>query len=441
MEAGLPTGARGREVLPLSGSLRIGRIAGIAIEVHYSWVLVFLLVTSSLLHVLQGGSGNVVFVWAAALGGSLLFFASVLAHELAHSLVANSFGRMIDRITLFVFGGLAHLRREPPSPKVEFLIAVAGPGMSMVLAVVFGAVALVCRLIPLDLGPVQNTLSWLAIVNGILAVFNLIPAFPLDGGRVLRALVWMATRSFERATRFAAGLGQGVGYLFIVFGLSRALLWGEDPIDSLWMAAIGWMLASAASQSLRRVAIDSALGTVTVGEIMTAPCPSVEIGQPLNEAVYEVLVRRRVTHAPVVDRGRLVGLLHAQHAQTIPQEYWAATMVAQVTQPLAPELVIGPWEPATRALFRMASEGASLLYVSDAEGNLLGCLTEGDLSQAVSIGMAVGRGAPQAPAGYRYPLPLAPSPASPVGPGEAPGEPRAGAEAVAERAPEAGGLG
>lgn len=395
----------------MSGSLRLGRIAGIAIEVHYSWLIVFFLVTSSLLDALGRTTGVAALAWGAAIGGSLLFFGSVLAHELAHSLVANSYGRMIDRITLFVFGGLAHLRQEPPSPKVELLIALAGPGMSVVLAVVFGAASVLCRLAPVEIAPLRGALDWLAIVNGILAVFNLIPAFPLDGGRVLRAILWMTTRSFERATRIAASLGQGVGYLFIAIGVSRALLQGGNWIDSLWLAAIGWMLAQAAGQSLRRAVIDGALEGVTVGEVMTTPCPSVTRDEALHEVVYNTLVRRRLSEVPVVDHGIPLGLLDTAHVQSIAQEYWSTTTVEHVMQPFPKELTVEPGDLATKALFRMMSEGASVLYVLDQTGMLAGSLSQHDLSQAVSIGMALGRGTGRG-GGYRYPV--AAPPAAPV---------------------------
>jgi Zn-dependent protease len=415
-------------VFGLGGSIRIGRVAGIAIEIHYTWLLVVYLVTWTLLEEIRQSPTSTYYAWTAALAGSVLFLGSVLAHELAHSLLANRYGRLVDRITLFAFGGVAYLRQEPPSPRAEFLIAIAGPAMSLALAVVLGAAAIVCRLLPSVALPTLVVLRWLAIVNGILAVFNLLPAFPLDGGRVLRAILWVATRRFDRATRIAAGIGQAVGCLFVCGGIAAIWLGSDRLFAWLSLAVIGWMLVTAATQSVRRVEIEGALEGIAVGEIMTAPCVSAVHDQPLNEAVYEILAPRRLAQVPALYEGKPVGLLTAERVQGIEQDYWATMTVAHAMVPLEEGSIVRSDEMATKALVRMALEGVGILYVVDPIGRLVGSLSHQDLSQAVSIGLMVGRGTRQG-GSYRYPLhaagqepPGAPAEPAPEAPGGSDGE-------------------
>ncbi|MFH1003355.1 MAG: site-2 protease family protein, partial [Chloroflexota bacterium] len=241
-------------------AFNIGRILGIQIRIHYSWFIIFALVTVSLgwqAFPLDYPQWSPLLNWATALVTSLLFFSSVLAHELSHSLVGRANGVPIKSITLFIFGGVAQMTREAARPGAEFKMAVAGPGCSLVLG---GLFALLGWLVPV--GVVQEMASWLAYINIALAVFNLIPGFPLDGGRVFRSLVWRLSGNYRRATRIATLVGRGVGYLFMLGGLAIVIFrpGGLDWFSGLWLAFIGWFLENAASASYRQMRQAEAMG-------------------------------------------------------------------------------------------------------------------------------------------------------------------------------------
>jgi Zn-dependent protease len=267
--------------------LRIGRIFGINIYVDWSWIFIFVLVLWDLaagvfpeLHPDWGPA----LVWGTALVASLLFFASVLAHELSHSVVAKANGIPVRDIRLFLFGGVSNIQREPSSPGVEFVMAIVGPLTSIGLGVIFlflsGAMAAGLDVVagnPLralaQLDPFSTLLLWLGPINIILGIFNLIPGFPLDGGRVLRSIIWAANRNLRQATQWASWVGQLVAWAFIlagismIFGLSIPFL-GSGFIDGLWLAFIGWFLNNAAIQSYRQVVVEDVLEGVTIAQVM-----------------------------------------------------------------------------------------------------------------------------------------------------------------------------
>lgn len=226
----------------------IGRLFGIQFRLHFTWFIIFFLVTGILIYPDYSHLSH----WLIGIVTSLLFFASVVVHEFAHGLVGRANGIPISSITLFIFGGIAQMTREPTRPAAEFKMALAGPLSSLILGVVFGVTWLLVRE---NGGPFSAVVSWLAIMNLILAVFNLIPGFPLDGGRVFRSVLWHFTGDFNRASRIATRVGQGFGYLFILGGILLIVL---QPMrftwfDGLWIAAIGWFLERAASSSYNRI--------------------------------------------------------------------------------------------------------------------------------------------------------------------------------------------
>ncbi|UCC16090.1 MAG: site-2 protease family protein [Dehalococcoidales bacterium] len=225
----------------------IGRLFGIEFRLHFTWFIIFFLVTLLLVE----PNYDRWFYWLLGISSSLLFFASVLAHELAHSLVGKANGIPISNITLFIFGGVAVMRQEAEKPGTEFRMAIAGPLCSLFIGGIFGLMLL----IPAVDGPVARMISWLAIMNGILAAFNLIPGFPLDGGRVLRSVLWRTTGSYLVASRIATWIGQGFGYLLIFAGILIIFIRPFDMtwFDGLWISFIGWFLSSSASASYRQV--------------------------------------------------------------------------------------------------------------------------------------------------------------------------------------------
>src|SRR4030095_7340840 len=284
----------------MRNEIRIGRISGISIYLDWSWIFIFLLVTFSL-------AGGVLFVWhpdwnpwltwAVAVAASLLLFASVLLHELAHSLVANARVFPVRKITLFLFGGASNIEREPDSPKTEFLMALVGPVVSIALGVVFLLAAGLmagargeATAFPVEtfsrLSPLSTLLLWLAPGNVFIGFFYFMPPFPLDGGRILRAILWAVKKDFRKATRWAAGMGMLIGWLFIIAGLGMAfgasvLLFAPGVINGVWSAFIGWFIIDAANQSYRQTVVQDLLDDVPVTLLMRTDAPVVppEIGR------------------------------------------------------------------------------------------------------------------------------------------------------------------
>jgi Zn-dependent protease len=228
-------------------TIYLGKLFGIQFRLHFTWFIIFFLVTGLLVY----PNYTSWFYWILGIGTSLLFFASVLAHELAHSLVGRANGVQISSITLFIFGGIARMTGEVTRPGAELKMAIAGPVCSLVIAAFFA----LFLLIPVMPGPIAVMITWLAIMNGILAVFNLVPGFPLDGGRVLRSVLWLTTGDYNRASRIATRVGQGFGYLLILGGILIIILrpFNLTWFDGLWISFIGWFLSSAASASYRQI--------------------------------------------------------------------------------------------------------------------------------------------------------------------------------------------
>ncbi len=246
----------------MGNGFNLGRLFGIQFKLHFSWFIIFILVTVSLVY----PNYSQWLYWVIGIITSLLFFGSVVAHELAHSLVGRANGVPIDSITLFIFGGVAQMTKEATHPGAELKMAAAGPISSLVIGGLFG---LFWFLVPNMAEPVGVMVVWLAVMNGILAVFNLIPGFPLDGGRVFRSLLWHFTGSYSRSTRIATRVGQGIGYLFILGGISIIFLhpFGLSWFDGVWFAFIGWFLGSAASASYRQIRWQEALYGLTASQV------------------------------------------------------------------------------------------------------------------------------------------------------------------------------
>ena len=232
----------------------LGKLFGIEFRIHFTWFITFVLVIFLLVH----PDYSRWLYWVMGIIASLAFFASVVAHELAHSLVGRANGIPITNITLFIFGGVANMTREATRPDAELKMAAAGPLCSLIIGGLFGLLWVGITDMP---EPMSTMILWLAVMNGVLAAFNLIPGFPLDGGRVFRSLLWRYTGSYERSTRIAARLGQGIGFLFILGGVLIAFLhpFRLSWFDGIWIVCIGWFLQSAASASYRQVTWHDAL--------------------------------------------------------------------------------------------------------------------------------------------------------------------------------------
>jgi Zn-dependent protease len=348
----------------MKSSLQLGKILGIPIGINYTWFIVFALVTLSLA---TGYFPSRYSEWSV--GGylgiglltSVLFFASVLAHELAHSVVALAWGIPVKSITLFIFGGVASIGREPDRPLAEFLIAIAGPISSLLMAAVFGLLGLSGQL--LGLTPLAGLGLYLGGINVWLALFNLIPGFPLDGGRVFRSVVWAWTGNMNRATRWAANTGRAVAVLMIIGGGIMILTgdWGSG----IWLAFIGWFLDNAASQSAQQAGIRAALEGYTAGDFASSGCQTVDSNMPIDWLVRDYVLPRNESCFLVTDGQQAEGVATLSQIQQVPRQRWGWTPVHQIMTPLNNLKPVRAGDAAYGVLERMMSEGQSLLPVVD----------------------------------------------------------------------------
>lgn len=358
---------------------RLGSVLGFQIRIDHSWFIIFFLILWSLgagffPASVPGLSGGVYF--AMGLIATLLFFVSLLAHELSHSVVARRKGIPVEGITLFLFGGVAQTRREADQPKDELLIAGVGPLVSAILGVLFLAAAwLVGRL---GLGePARAVASYLGFINFLLAAFNLLPGFPLDGGRLFRALAWMRTGDLTKATRWATTGGRWLGYGLIGLGILQTL--AGAVLGGLWLVFIGWFLRNAAEMSLRQHFLTGVLEGVTAQEVMTPEPESVDPRMSVQELVDEHFLRRRYQSFPVTEGGRVEGLITLEQVKKVPRERWSDTAVRDVMAPEGQQIVVAPEEPLTEVLAKMRSSGTGRVLVTRGD-RLLGIVSGSDVT-------------------------------------------------------------
>jgi Zn-dependent protease len=355
----------------MKNSIRLFRVLGIEVGLDYSWFLVFALLTWTLASQVFSRANwrwSASFTWTLSVLTSLLFFTSVLVHEFSHSLVALATGVPVRRITLFVFGGIAEIAREPSRALDEFLIAVAGPLASLLLAAGFGALWLLGHW--LEARSLTALGGWLGGINLSLAAFNLIPGFPLDGGRMFRAVIWGLTRNLAQATRLAAHLGQGVAYVFVFWGVWRLFRGGW--IEGIWIAFIGWFLMSAATQSVQQVALRQLLAGFTARDVMTTDCPAVPPQLTLDILVDQMIMPTGRRCFPVVEGDHLMGLVTLHRIKEAGRDRWPATHVRDVMIPREEMIVARPDESLEVIFERMTSDGVNQLPVIDQQGRMIG---------------------------------------------------------------------
>lgn len=350
-----------------TGGIPLGRAFGVEIVADWSLLIIFALVAFQLgVGVLpawhpQWGPG---LVWGVALAAALLFFTSILLHELSHALVARRFGIPVRRITLFLFGGMAHMDKDPSSPKAELLMAAVGPLVSLVIGIgsimIGGALAGPAmerfaeepELAYASLGPVATLLLWLGPVNVLLAIFNMVPGFPLDGGRVLRAALWWWTGDLRRATRWASGAGRLFGFTLIALGVWMIFRGGLG--SGIWLALIGWFISSAARMGYQQVVVREALEGVPVNRLMRTHFDVVGPRTRVDELVYEHVMGTDQQAFPVMDGERLVGIVAMHDVRRVPREQWADARVADIMTPEPQLVTIDPEANAAEALEALA---------------------------------------------------------------------------------------
>src|ERR671929_58625 len=365
----------------MKSSIRLGRVAGIEVGIHYTWLFAFALIAWSLAagffpSATPGLAAPT--YWLLGVAAALGLFASVLIHEFSHSLMALARGLRVRSITLFIFGGVSTIAGEAERSLDEFLIAVVGPLSSFLLAGVFWAVG---QAASLDGTPLGAFVGYLASVNLILGLFNLVPGFPLDGGRVLRSLVWAASGSLRRATQVASYVGQGFGFLLIFWGVSRLL--SGDIFGGLWTAFIGWFLNSGAESTRQQQALTEDLRGVGVAQVMEPRPATAEPNMTVQEFVFDHVVRRGERALLVAEAGQLLGIVTITDAKQVPQELWAATPVRRIMTPVPLKTV--PVEADLAAALQLMVEGTLNQVPVVDDGRVTGLLTRADVLRFLQL--------------------------------------------------------
>ncbi len=369
-----------------SGSLKIVTIMGIPIRVHFSWLIIFGLITWSLSTFyfpkaapkLPGLS-----YWISGITAALLLFVSVALHELSHSFIAMRYGQSIVSITLFIFGGVAQMKGEPDHPMAEFKMAIAGPLSSFLLSGIFFV------FYNMVTGQVEKALfQYLSYINLVVAVFNLIPGFPMDGGRVVRAYLWKKTNDFYYATRKASNYGQKIALFFITFGLFSIFVGFPG---GLWLMLIGWFLHTAAQASYQQASLQETLSRVKVKDIMVKDIVTISPNITIDAAIDEYFLKYGYGGFPVVDKGRFLGLLTLKEIKNIPKERWKDVRISGVFIPHDKKWEVSENEDAMKSLELMISEDKGRLVVTE-KGNIIGLITRNGIAKYVQIMGEINKG-------------------------------------------------
>ena len=368
----------------MKAQIKLGRIFGVEIGLHYSWFIIALLITFSLAGQFQennpGWSDGL--RWSVSIVTAVLFFAAIVVHELSHALVAKLRGLPVRSITLFALGGVAQIEKEAADAKTEFWMGIIGPITSFVIGVVCLAITLALGWTPpaFPQRPLPAMLMWLGVINIALAIFNMIPGFPLDGGRVLRGIVWWITGNAVRATRIAARVGQVIAFVMILYGLLQ--FFRGAGFNGLWMAFIGWFLLSASRESYAQMVISEGLRGLRVGDVMSRDFPVVDAHANLQTFAEEHLTRTGRRFWVVTLNGQPEGIITPNEISTVPRNRWPYTTVADVMRPLDATRTVNPNTPVTEALEVMARQDLNQLPVMN-ENGLAGLISRAHILQLI----------------------------------------------------------
>jgi|CXWL01.1.fsa_nt_gi Zn-dependent protease len=384
----------------MGSSIKIGRLFGVDIGVHWSWIFIFLIVTWSFA---TGVFDEFYPDWTDAqkwVGGgivALIFFLSVLAHELSHAIVSNRTGLPVRSITLFVFGGVANLDRDPDNAKQEFKIAIVGPLTSLLLGAMFAG--LWAAIYSFNEG-VAGIFANLALINIALAIFNMLPGFPLDGGRVFRSLVWLRNKNRLRATRYASMLGEWIAYGVMAIGAVELIL---GYFTGLWMLFIGFFLRNAATQSYQQMLVETTFTGIFVRDVMRADFDTVGPETTLEELVQEHVLRKNSRCFAVLAAGDFAGLITLTDVRKLPREQWVTTSVYRAMTPASKLHTVAPNETLLTVLQLMATHDVNQLPVVEGRG-LVGMLTRADVMRYVQLRQDLGE-TPSDPPAAAAPVP------------------------------------
>jgi Zn-dependent protease/predicted transcriptional regulator len=371
----------------MPGSLRIASIAGIAIYIHVSWILILVFLTFSLATGWFPSSSpgySTATYFLLGFISAVLLFVSVLLHELAHSFVARARGLPVKNITLFIFGGVSNIEQEPQTPGTEFSMAFVGPLASLLIGALFYGVFVLVRGHQWLIEPI---LSYLAITNVILGIFNLLPGFPLDGGRVLRSIIWKATGNMQRATTITTFVGQAFAYLFIVYGILQFFV--GNAFGGLFIIFTGWFLLHAAQSARSQSVMDTAFRGVTVGQVMNTTTMTVPANISLQRLVDEYMLPQGLRSALVMQGDQLAGLITLGDIRHVPREQWSQTPVGLAMISLERLHTVTPQQSLREALPLLTGQDVNQLPVVQ-DGKLVGMLTREGVMRALEIRQHLG---------------------------------------------------
>ena len=369
----------------MEASITLGRIRGIPIGIHSSWLIVFGLLTYSLADRIfparfEGWTSTQ--YWITGAVASLLLFGSVVAHELGHAVVAQRRGIPVRRITLFIFGGVAELGQESETAEDEFWIAVAGPAVSVAIAVVSGVLWGISQAVNDQLAGITQ---YLASANTVLVVFNLIPAFPLDGGRVFRAFLWKTGGDMQRATRTAASVGMMIGFLFIAGGIFLVF---QATFSGIWLVAMGWFLRSAAEQGYQQATLQPLFDGIHVDALMDREAPAISSTATIAELVDGYILGQNLHGVPVVDGTSVVGIITLTDIKSVPRDAWRHQTVRERMTSRDRLLTVSPRTPLDEAIRTMAQANVHQVPVVS-NGALVGLLTRAAVIQFLQLRQAL----------------------------------------------------
>lgn len=362
-------------------SVKIGKILGIEIGVHWSWAFIFVLITWSFAQGIlkefypQWTDAQ---RWSVAVIVAAIFFVSILLHELSHSIVAKARGMEVKGITLFVFGGVSNLGREAQSAGEEFQIAIVGPLTSLAIGALFAVLWAALRIPAPEAAGIAG---YLAFINAVIAAFNMLPGFPLDGGRVFRSIVWARNRNLLRATRTASRVGEGVAYVLMAAGVVQFYF---NPIGGVWMFLIGMFLRGASASSYEQLVLETALHNVTAGEVARNDFTPVSPDMTVDVLVSELMLAGRGRAYPVLAGQELLGLVTLTDVQHLPREQWPATSVYRIMTPLEKLHTVAASDPAMQVLQTMAQFDVNQLPIIDRR-LLVGMVSRGDVLRLIQI--------------------------------------------------------
>ena len=367
-------------------SLKLGKIAGIPLQLHYTWFIIFILITASLIAYLP--TPGYYILWQRIILGiiaSLLFFVSITAHELAHSIIAVRNNIPVKNITLFVFGGVSQLTKEANRPTTEILLAIVGPLSSIIIAGIFHGIHLLLG----NNEPLSTVAQWLAFINALMAMFNLIPGFPLDGGRVFRAIIWLRTGNYMQATHIATLTGRIIGYIFIAGGIifmfiTSQIFTSYQWITGLWLAFIGWFLEIAASISYRQASLHNVFNNYTIRDLMITDYPIISQELNLERLVHDHFLPTGHQLFIVTKEGKLEGIIALSDIKKVSQKYWHTTPVKKAMIPADRLEIVHPEQDILSLLEQM--DGKNIKEVPVIEGEkIIGMISRDNIMRRFQI--------------------------------------------------------